>query len=100
MAKSTTAPLVFVSGYLLAWAAAGVLAYAVADLGRSLLGSELSWDRGGPWLAGGILVVAAAYELTARHCADGRPRGDPGLDDPQRRRPTDGMNYTDEMRMP
>ena len=48
MAKSTTAPLVFVSGYLLAWAAAGVLAYAVADLGRSLLGSELSWDRAAP----------------------------------------------------
>jgi len=64
MARSTTAPLVFVSGYLLAWAAAGVLAYAVSGLGRSLLGSELSWDRGGRWLAGGILVVAAVYELT------------------------------------
>jgi predicted metal-binding membrane protein len=64
MARSTTAALVFMSGYLLAWAGAGVLAYAVSDLGRSLLGSELSWDRGGRWLAGGILVVAAVYELT------------------------------------
>ena len=64
MAKSVTAPLVFVSGYLLIWAAAGVLAFAVADVGRRLLGSELSWDRGGRWLAGGVLVVAAVYELT------------------------------------
>ena len=64
MAKSTSAPLVFVSGYLLAWAAAGVLAFGVADVGRRLLGSELSWDRGGRLLAGGVLVVAAVYELT------------------------------------
>lgn len=64
MAKSSTASLVFVSGYLLAWTAAGVLAFAVSDLGGSLLGSELAWDRGGRWLAGGILVVAAVYELT------------------------------------
>jgi len=64
MARSTTASLVFVSGYLLAWTAAGVLAFAVSDLGGSLLGSELAWNRGGRWLAGGILVVAAVYELT------------------------------------
>ena len=64
MSRSTAAPLVFVSGYLLAWTAAGVLAFAVSDLGGSLLGSELAWNRGGRWLAGGILVVAAVYELT------------------------------------
>ena len=64
MSRSTAAPLVFVSGYLLAWTAAGVLAFAVSDLVGSLLGSELAWNRGGRWLAGGILVVAAVYELT------------------------------------
>jgi predicted metal-binding membrane protein len=64
MSRSTAASLVFVSGYLLAWTAAGVLAFAVSDLGGNLLGSELAWDRGGRWLAGGILVVAAVYELT------------------------------------
>ncbi len=64
MSRSTAASLIFVSGYLLAWTAAGVLAFAVSDLGGSLLGSELAWDRGGRWLAGGILVVAAVYELT------------------------------------
>lgn len=64
MSRSTAASLVFVSGYLLAWTAAGVLAFAVSDLGGNLLGSELAWNRGGRWLAGGILVVAAVYELT------------------------------------
>ena len=64
MSRSTAASVVFVSGYLLAWTAAGVLAFAVSDLGGNLLGSELAWNRGGRWLAGGILVVAAVYELT------------------------------------
>ena len=64
MSRSTAASVVFVSGYLLAWTAAGVLAFAVSDLGGNLLGSELAWNRGGRWLAGSILVVAAVYELT------------------------------------
>ena len=58
------APLAFVSGYLLTWTAAGVLAYVASDAGRTLLGSRLAWDSGGRWLAGGTLVVAALYELT------------------------------------
>jgi predicted metal-binding membrane protein len=57
-------PLVFAAGYLLTWTAAGVLAYGLVDLGRDLLGNELAWDAGGRWLAGGTLIVAAAYELT------------------------------------
>ena len=39
-------------------------AYGISNLGRTLLGSQLEWDRAGRWLAGGILVVAAVYELT------------------------------------
>jgi predicted metal-binding membrane protein len=62
--RAPVAPLVFAAGYLLAWTAAGLLAYGVSDLGRSVFGSELSWDRAGRWLAGGMLVVAAVYELT------------------------------------
>ena len=46
------------------WAAAGVLAYALFDLGRALLGEHLAWDERGRWVAGGTLIVAAAYELT------------------------------------
>ena len=66
MTRSTSvvAPLVFTAGYVLTWAAAGVAAYAVSDVGDALLGSWLGWDEGGRWLAGGILIVAAVYELT------------------------------------
>lgn len=58
------APAAFTAGYLLAWTAAGLLAFAISSLGRSLLGSEMSWNGAGRWLAGGTLVAAAAYELT------------------------------------
>ena len=59
-----TAPLGFAAGYLLTWAAAGLLAYGVLVLGRALLGTELVWDGAGRWLAGATLLAAAAYELT------------------------------------
>jgi predicted metal-binding membrane protein len=58
------APFVFASGYLAAWTAAGLAAYGVFKLGDRLLGDELAWDGAGRWLAGGILLLAAAYELT------------------------------------
>jgi predicted metal-binding membrane protein len=57
-------PLVFTSGYLLVWASAGIGAYGLFRLGRSTLGSELTWDAAGRWLAGGVLGAAALYELT------------------------------------
>jgi len=58
------APVLFAAGYIVTWTAAGLLAYGLFDAGRSLLGDELTWDGAGRWLAGGTLVVAAAYELT------------------------------------
>jgi predicted metal-binding membrane protein len=36
----------------------------VFALGRSALGHELAWDNAGRWVAGGVLVLAAAYEVT------------------------------------
>ena len=62
--QAPLAPLVFASGYLLTWTAVGVLAFAISNLGASLLGDELSWDAAGRWVAGGILSAAALYELT------------------------------------
>jgi predicted metal-binding membrane protein len=56
--------LVFTSGYLLVWGAAGAVAYGLFRLGRSVLGDDLAWQSGGRWFAGGVLVVAALYELT------------------------------------
>ena len=57
-------PLLFVAGYLLTWAVAGIGAYGLYRLGRSVAGSSLSWHESGRWVAGGVLVGAAIYELT------------------------------------
>ena len=56
--------LLFTSAYLLVWAAAGVAAYGLFRLGRVVLGPELAWNAGGRWFAGGVLAIAALYELT------------------------------------
>ena len=54
----------FVGGYLVAWTAFGLAAYALFELVRSLDVSVLSWENGGPYLAGGVIVAAAIYQLT------------------------------------
>jgi predicted metal-binding membrane protein len=61
---SRLGPYVFAAGYLVTWTAAGLAAYGVFKLGDALLGGGLAWDGAGRWLAGGILILAAAYELT------------------------------------
>jgi predicted metal-binding membrane protein len=72
--RSTVAPLVFASGYLLTWTAAGLVAFGISETGGRIFGDALSWDRAGRWVAGGILVIAGVYELTPlktvclRHC--------------------------------
>jgi predicted metal-binding membrane protein len=64
----------FTAGYLLVWVLAGVVAYAVFEGVRSLDPAWLAWDRAGPYVAGGVIVGAALYELTPakatclRHC--------------------------------
>ena len=62
MAAGTTT--LFVAGYLLTWTVAGLFFYLVLELGRSLDLEALSWDRGGPYLAGGVILAAALYQLT------------------------------------
>jgi predicted metal-binding membrane protein len=57
-------PLLFAGGYLLAWGIAGLGAYGLFGLGRSLLGGDLAWQAGGGWFAAGVLGFAALYELT------------------------------------
>ena len=64
MTRDRIAPLLFTGGYLVAWAAAGVAAFAVARSGGAIVGGVLAWDRAGRWVAGATLLVAAAYELT------------------------------------
>lgn len=62
--RSALLPIVFVAGYLLTWAAAGIAAYALAAGATAVGGTELSWSEAGRPVAGAILLVAAAYELT------------------------------------
>jgi predicted metal-binding membrane protein len=56
--------LLFGGGYLLVWSAAGVLAYGLFELGKSLFAGALAWHGGGRWLVATVLVLAALYQLT------------------------------------
>jgi predicted metal-binding membrane protein len=68
------ATTLFVAGYLITWAAAGLLGYALFQLGAAISGDAFAWDSGGPYLASGVIVGAALYQLTPlkdvclRHC--------------------------------
>jgi predicted metal-binding membrane protein len=62
--RGLTRPLLFAGGYLLVWGAAGLAAYGLFRLGRTALGGDLAWNEGGRYFAGGVLVLAAVYELT------------------------------------
>src|SRR5262245_30038554 len=54
----------FVAGYLVTWAAAGLVAYTIFRVGRALDLGFLAWDSGGPYVAGGVIVAAGLYQLT------------------------------------
>jgi predicted metal-binding membrane protein len=56
--------LTFVVGYVLTWSAVGLVGYAIVEGVRSLDMGFLAWDEGGPYVAGGVIVVAALYQLT------------------------------------
>jgi predicted metal-binding membrane protein len=68
------ATALFVAGYLVSWAAAGLLAYGLFQLAKSISGDAFAWDKAGPYLAGGVIIAAAVYQLTPlkdvclRHC--------------------------------
>jgi predicted metal-binding membrane protein len=58
------APAAFTAGYLLTWAAAGVVAWTIAIGTNRLAGDALAWGNAGRWLAGATIIIAATYELT------------------------------------
>jgi predicted metal-binding membrane protein len=66
----------FAAGYLVAWLAAGLLAYALVEGVRSLELGFLAWHQAGRYLAGGVILGGALYQLTApkdaclRRCRD------------------------------
>jgi predicted metal-binding membrane protein len=61
---TTAATALFVAGYLMPWAAAGLLGYTIIEGVRSLDLGFLTWDELGPYIAGGVILGAALYELT------------------------------------
>jgi predicted metal-binding membrane protein len=62
--RSLAEPLLFTSGYLLAWTSVGVAAFSIATIGGRSSADWLAWDRSGRWVAGATLITAAVYELT------------------------------------
>jgi predicted metal-binding membrane protein len=63
--RGLSRPLLFATGYLLVWGAAGLAAYGLFVLAGSLFGDDLAWDAGGRWCAAAVLAIAALYELTS-----------------------------------
>jgi predicted metal-binding membrane protein len=57
-------PWLFAAGYLLTWAAAGLVAYVFGGIATRILGDTLAWANGGRILAGTTLIIAAVYEVT------------------------------------
>ena len=58
------ATALFVAGYLCTWTAAGLAAYGLLELIRALDPAFLAWDEAGRYVTGGVIVVAAVYQLT------------------------------------
>jgi predicted metal-binding membrane protein len=66
----------FIAGYLVSWTVFGTLAYALFVGVRSLSVDAFSWHRGGPYLAGAVLLAAGIYQLTpAKNACLRRCRG-------------------------
>ena len=67
-ARGRVAPLgataSFVAGYLITWTAWGLLAYVLYEIGNSIWPEAFAWHRNGPYIAGGVIVAAALYQLT------------------------------------
>jgi predicted metal-binding membrane protein len=72
---AAAAPL-FVTGYLMTWLAAGLVAYAAIEAVRSLQLGFVTWDEGGRYVAAGVIAAAGLYQLTPpkraclRRCRD------------------------------
>jgi len=62
--ESVVSRWTFVAGYLVTWTLFGLVAYGLFVGIRSLSIPALSWHRGGRYLAGAVLLVAAAYQFT------------------------------------
>jgi predicted metal-binding membrane protein len=53
-----------VAGYLLSWTAWGLAAFGLIRGGRALFGDFLPWHGAGRWVAAGVVLLAAVYQVT------------------------------------
>ena len=58
------ATALFVAGYLGVWTAAGLVAYGLVELGRAIAPAFLAWDEAGRYVTGGVIAIAAVYQVT------------------------------------
>jgi predicted metal-binding membrane protein len=63
-AAPTTGAPAFVAGYLGVWTVAGLAGYVVVEGIRAIDLGWLAWDRAGPYVAAGVILAAAAYQLS------------------------------------
>lgn len=64
-AQFWTILMAFLAGYGIAWTLYGMIAFGCDHLIRQADVGFLAWDRGGPFVAGSVLVVAGCYQLSA-----------------------------------
>jgi len=62
--RSLLLPIVFTSGYLVTWVAAGAAAFALVTAVARMSDDALAWDHAGRPVAGALLILAALYQLT------------------------------------
>jgi predicted metal-binding membrane protein len=62
---TATGSALFAAGYLTAWVAAGLVAYAAIEAVRSLDLGYLAWDEAGQYVAAGTILGAGVYQLTS-----------------------------------
>jgi predicted metal-binding membrane protein len=62
--EHATSTWIFIAGYLATWTIFGLAAYGLLRGLRAISIDALSWQRGGRYLAAGVLVAAAVYQLT------------------------------------
>src|SRR6266581_9607602 len=72
--RAAVSTWIFVASYFAVWIAYGLAAYGLYRGIKSLDLGFLDWDRGGPYVVGGLVFSAGIYELTPlknvclRHC--------------------------------
>ncbi len=75
-AAPTTGAPAFVAGYLSVWTVAGLAGYLAVEGIRAVDLGWLAWDRAGRYVAAGVILAAAAYQLSPvkgrylRRCRD------------------------------